>query len=387
MTKRMIIGIILSIFIGIIFIASIIFAYRWSIRDFYTITNIPSRTPLSPPPIRKPVQNNITETTSTLPQPGAEPYDKELYEGEDVDIDSNYQITEDSLTNASQSKSITDTENNTSYTVYTFFNSSADNPHPTSTILKISRIHSDNSEEIAYFYLPITDLDMIGEMGFITNGIVINCDSPVNQRECVYNIRFYDWLPTNMVNINKISISKLTPSIIKTKYFSIVKNISQKLRDVGIENMYTEVTDYQDSGVRYKMTFNDNPVYQLFIMSPDFGVGLGEGGPTSFTPNTRDFTGTAEEITNQLVQPGRYQERNVQYTTKTVLNGLNTFWTFGDFGYASEEYAVQVLTEDKNETGYLIYISMPNAYKNNPQAGYESVKDSEFVRKILSVIE
>lgn len=385
MTKRTLAGILLGTFLGIISITVVIFSSKWSVSDFYTITYTPRQTPLSPPPIRQSPQNQITESTATSSQLIEE--QGNFYEGESRNIDSNYQITEKSLKDASQSKSIIDLEENTSYTLYTFSNDSSDNQHTTSTILKISRIHSDNSEEVSYFYLPITDLDVIGEMGFVTNGITINCDPAFDRNSCTYYIIFNDWLPTDMVNIHKISISKLTPNPIKTKYFSLAKNISQKLRDLGIENMYTEIPGWEDTSVRYKMTFIDNPIYQLFIMSPDFAVGLGEGGPTSFTPNTTDFTGTAEEITNQLVQPGRYQERNVQYTTKTVLNGLNTFWTFGDFGYASEEYAVQVLTEDKNETGYLIYISMPNAYKNNPQAGYESVKDSEFVRKILSVID
>lgn len=168
-----------------------------------------------------------------------------------------------------------------------------------------------------------------------------------------------------------------------------IADISAQLTGKGVTNEYKDVTEPLDTGKRYLFTFGDQaPDYQLYVMSPDFALGVGEGGPTSFTPRDMDFAAPWYGMVAQLQKPGHYREQNIQESKKSEINGVHFYWIFGDFGYAEPDLYVQALANDKDTIGYLLHVNTFDLdYAGKGMKAIEEVENNPFAQKIFSVIK
>lgn len=168
-----------------------------------------------------------------------------------------------------------------------------------------------------------------------------------------------------------------------------IVDISAQLTAKGVTNEYKDVTEPFDTGKRYVFTFGDQaPDYQLFVMTPDFGLGSGEGGPTSFTPRDVDFSGPWYSMVEQLQKPGHYREQNIQDSKKSEINGVDFYFIFGDFGYVEPDLHVQALANDKDTIGYLLHVNTFDLdFAGKGMEAIEEVENNLFAQKIFSVIK
>jgi hypothetical protein len=163
-----------------------------------------------------------------------------------------------------------------------------------------------------------------------------------------------------------------------------VENISKTLKEKGIPNKYKNISEPMDVGSRYVFTFETSlSDYKLFVMTPDFASGVGEGGPTSFTPKNIDFSASQNEIVAQLQKPGGYKENNIQYSKKAATN----LWIFGDFGYAEPNYFVQALSKDSAGFGYLLSVDVPDSkYPSHMDEAFMEVNGNAITQNIFSTV-
>lgn len=168
-----------------------------------------------------------------------------------------------------------------------------------------------------------------------------------------------------------------------------ISDISAQLTAKGVTNEYKDITEPFDTGKRFVFTFGDQaPDYQLFVMTPDFGLGSGEGGPTWFTPKDIDFATSWQGMIDQLQKPGHYREQNIQESKKSEINGVHFYWIFGDFGYVEPNLYVQALANDKNTIGYLLHVDIFDLdFAGKGMKAIEEVENNPFAQKIFSVIK
>ncbi len=168
-----------------------------------------------------------------------------------------------------------------------------------------------------------------------------------------------------------------------------IADISAQLTAKGVTNEYKEVTESLDTGRRFMFTFGDQaPDYQLYVMSPDFALGVGEGGPTSFTPRDMDFAAPWYGMVDQLQELGYYREQNIQDSKKAEINGVYFYWIFGDFGFVEPDLHVQALANDKDTIGYLLHVNTFDLdYTGKGMKAIEEVENNPFAQKIFSVIK
>ncbi len=370
--------------IGILVAVVVLAVGGWFVYDMYITKNSPI--------VTSPNDQNPDTITPTSTNDASKPYTV----GEIRHINQLFiSDLDEILKKALEVKTINDSEKNILYTIYRISKEDVAYIPTTSTIiLKTSFIRNDQPF-IVYFDTQIKDVNRIGSISLEGSNIIITCADATLDKECAYQIQFSQQIPDNFATRDSISVLRLISPSISQKYDNIVKQLSTSLKNIGISNEYKNVTLHGfDRGIRYEMTFDSKPGYTLFIMSPDFALGMGEGTPTSFTPNEINFDTDIENLRSQLIQSkGEYKngtapylQEHIQYSEKVSKNDLNAFALFTYCGYAESNYCVQILTKSKENTGYLVHIDIEDTYRNNPKTGVQSMINSDVVKGIFSTI-
>lgn len=366
--------------IGILIVIVVLAVGGWFAYDMYATKTTPV--------VVNPNGQTPDITTPTNTNNGLKPYTV----GETRIFTPNESISEAELQNAEDVKNITTNDKNIVYSVYHLSDKDAKTFNFSPIILKVL---FNDTKEMKYFDTQIIDLGEIGQITLVERGIQIRCDSKKIEDDCTYQFRFDSALPPNTFNRNSLTVWKLVSDSSQKKYEKIVADFSNDLTSKGYQNSYTLSSTLFDTGLQYEISFTDYPLYKLFIMSSDYGIYIGEGGPIFFTPNATNFNTDTDGLRAQLIQPAGeykggtapYRGEHISYSEKITKDGVDTFAVFAYCGYAESNYCVQILAEDSEDTGYLIHMDIDDTNKDNPESGVKSVIEAPIVSSILSSIK